>query len=148
MPKHARSCGRYDFHWFRFFPEHLKFGYHVLLSHWYRIYSETLITLWCICFAETQVPFRLFRRERLIDRSIRHFRSNRWFLLYFSQLHFQSFVIIRYVYGLIFIFCKNFLCAARSSSAFSSGHVGLQAAQAPVSLEALNFCLSALRIGG
>ena len=40
------------------------------------------------------------------------------------------------------------LYAARNSSAFSSGAVGLQCAQAPVSLEALNFCLSAARMGG
>ena len=40
-------------------------------------------------------------------------------------------------------FARNFARALRISSAFSSGAVGLQCAHAPVSLEALNFCLSA-----
>ena len=47
-----------------------------------------------------------------------------------------------------FMLSTKRLWASLSSSAFSSGAVGLQCAHAPVSLEALNFCLSALRMGG
>ena len=48
---------------------------------------------------------------------------------------------------IVYLFIKRSY-ASRSSTAVSSGQVGLQCAQAPVSLEALNLTLSAERIGG
>ena len=50
--------------------------------------------------------------------------------------------------ALVFHIFKNRLYASLSSAAVSSGPVGLQCAHAPVSLDALYFIFSALRIGG